>query len=81
MSVKRCIVRILRDGRLDWPYENAVVAGRVSGMGLHTEDFRTDDRGIATIEWYVGDYLDKIYVSGESFDVHFEDGGRYTIPY
>ena len=27
MSVKRCIVRILRDGRLDWPYENAVVAG------------------------------------------------------
>ena len=81
MSANRCRVRVLKNGREDWPYEYAVVAGRVAGLGLHTADFRTDDRGIAIVEWYGGNHLDKIFVSGQTFDVYYEDGETYTIRY
>ena len=81
MRTKWCRVQILKNGRTDWPYEYAVVAGKVSGLGLHTADFRTDDRGFATIEWYGGDHLVKIYVSGKTFDGPFEEGKTYRLPY
>ena len=81
MRTKWCRVQILKNGRRDWPYENAVVAGKVSGLGLHTADFRTDNRGFATIEWVAGDHLEKIFVSGQSFEGYYEEGETYTIPY
>lgn len=82
MSTKWCQVQILKNGRLDWPYENAVVAGKVLGIfGGMTSDYRTDDRGIAIIEWQRGDHLEKIYVSGQTFDGPFENGRSYRLPY
>lgn len=81
MRAKWCRVQILKNGRPDWPFENAVVAGKVSGLGLHTADFRTDSRGFVTIEWYGGDHLERIYVSGQSFDVYYEEGQTYTLSY
>ena len=82
MRTKWCRVQILKNGRSDWPYEYAVVAGKVSGiLGGHTADYRTDARGFATIEWYGGDHLDKIYVSGQTFDGPFEEGETYQLPY
>ena len=82
MRAKWCQVQILKNGRLDWPFENAKVAGKVSGfVGGMTADFRTDDRGIAIVEWYGGDHLDKLYVSGKTFDGPFEEGRSYRIPY
>lgn len=82
MRAKRCVVQVLRDGRSDWPYVNAVVTGKVSGLGGgHTADFRTDDKGIATVEWYGGDHLERIYVSGKTFNGPFEEGGFYPLKY
>ena len=82
MKAKWCEVQILKNGRSDWPYENAVVTGKVSGfVGGHTSDFRTDDRGRAIIEWYGGDHLERIYVSGKTFEGPFEEGRFYRLSY
>lgn len=82
MSAKWCQVQVLRNGRTDWPYEYAKVAGEVSGfVGGMTSDFRTDDRGIAIVEWYSGDYLKKLYISGKTFEGPFENGRSYKISY
>lgn len=82
MSVKWCKVQVLKDGRSDWPFAYAVVAGSVSGfVGGMTQDFRTDEQGIAIVEWYSGDHLDKLFVSGQTFRGPFENGGTYLINY
>jgi len=81
MRPKWCEVRILKNGRMDWPYEHARVAGLVSGIGGMTQDFFTDDRGIAIVEWYSGDHLKKLYVSGQTFDGPFEEGRSYRLSY
>ena len=77
-----CQVQVLKNGRLDWPYEYACVSAKVEGiLGGMTRDVRTDDRGIATIEWSSDDDLEKIYVSGQTFYGPFESGRRYTLNY
>lgn len=77
-----CEVQVLKNGRYDWPYEYACVSAKVSGFfGGMTRDFRTDDRGIAIIEWSSDDDLDTIFVSGQSFPGPFQNGRRYIIPY
>lgn len=79
---KWCQVQVLKDGRLDWPYEYAKVSGATPGFfGGFTSEVRTDDRGIAILEWSSGDYLEKIYVSGQTFNGPFEDGRSYRLPY
>ena len=79
MKTQWCEVEVLKNGRMDWPFINAVVSGVVSGG--HTEDFRTDDRGIARIMWYSDGDLKKIYVSGHTFEGPFENGRKYTLSY
>lgn len=77
-----CEVQVLKNGRLDWPYEYARVSAKVGGFfGGMTSDVRTDDRGIATIEWSGDADLEAIYVSGQTFHGRFENGRRYTINY
>ena len=77
-----CQVRVLKNGRLDWPYEYARVSALVEGfMGGMTRDVRTDDRGFATIEWSSGNDLEKIFVSGQTFYGPFENGRSYTLNY
>ncbi len=78
---KWCTVRVLKNGRQDWPYGYATVAGKVSGWGGITSDVETDDEGYATLEWELGDHLEKIYVSGQTFQGPFEEGRRYTLRY
>ncbi len=79
---KWCQVQVLKNGRLDWPYEYACVSAKVEGFfGGMTEDVRTDDRGIATIEWSSDNDLEKIFVSGRTFDGPFENGRMYRLPY
>ena len=77
-----CEVQVLKNGRLDWPYEYACVAAKVKGVfGGHTSDVRTDDRGIAVIEWSSDNDLETIYVSGQSFHGPFQNGRKYTLNY
>lgn len=77
-----CEVQVLKNGRLDWPYEYAEVSAKVKGFfGGFTEDVRTDDRGIAIIEWSSNDDLETIYVSGQTFRGPFESGRRYRLTY
>lgn len=77
-----CQVQVLKNGRLDWPYEYAKVSGATPGFfGGSTSTVRTDSRGIATLQWSSGDYLEKIYVSGQTFNGPFEDGRSYTLRY
>ena len=77
-----CQVRILKNGRTDWPYEYACVAAKVDGFfGGMTRDVRTDDRGIAIIEWSSDNDLEEIYVSGQTFHGPFENGRSYTLNY
>jgi hypothetical protein len=79
---KWCQVQVLKNGRLDWPYEYARVSAKVEGFfGGMTRDVRTDDRGIATIEWSSDNDLEEIYVSGQTFDGPFENGRMYKLPY
>lgn len=67
---------------MDWPYEYATVAAEVDGFfGGMTRDVRTDDRGIAVIEWSSDNNLKKIFVSGQTFEGPFENGRTYTLPY
>lgn len=77
-----CEVQVLKNGRLDWPYENARVSAKVGGFfGGMTSEVRTDDRGIAIIEWSSDADLEKIYVSGQTFDGPFENGRKYRLNY
>lgn len=77
-----CEVQVLKNGRLDWPYENARVSAKVKGFfGGMTSEVRTDDRGIAIIEWSSDADLEKIYVSGQTFDGPFENGRKYRLNY
>ncbi len=77
-----CQVQVLKNGRLDWPYEYARVSAKVEGFfGGMTCNVRTDDRGIATIEWSSDNDLEKIYVSGRTFDGPFENGRCYRLNY
>lgn len=77
-----CEVQVLKNGRLDWPYEYASVSAKVCGfLGGMTSDVRTDDRGIAIIEWSSDNDLETIYVSGQSFRGPFESGRRYRLNY
>lgn len=85
---KWCKVRVLKNGREDWPYKYAKVSGEVSGFwGGFTPEVETDERGIAKIEWELGDHLDKIYVGGGLFQASkefkgpFEEGETYEITY
>lgn len=82
MATKWCEIQILKNGRLDWPYEYAEVCGKTSGfMGGFTEDVRTDDEGKAIIEWVGGDHLEKIYCEGQTFEGPFENGRFYRRSY
>lgn len=82
MSEKWCEIRVLKDGRTDWPFVYAKVAGKVPGfIGGMTSDFRTDDRGITIVKWCGGDYLKELYISGRTFEGPFESGRSYTISY
>ena len=77
-----CEVQVLKNGRLDWPYENARVSAKVKGFfGGMTSEVRTDDRGIAIIKWSSDADLEKIYVSGQTFDGPFENGRKYRLNY
>ena len=77
-----CQVKVLKNGRSDWPYEYACVSAMVGGFpGGMTRDVRTDDRGIAIIEWSSDNDLEKIYVSGQTFPGPFESGRSYILPY
>ena len=77
-----CEVRILKNGRDDWPYEYATISAKVKGFfGGFTREVHTDDRGIATIEWSSDDDLEAIYVSGKTFHGRFESGRYYTLRY
>ncbi len=77
-----CQVKVLKNGRSDWPYEYACVSAMVGGFpGGMTRDVRTDDRGIAIIEWSSDNDLEKIYVSGQTFPGPFENGRSYILPY
>ena len=55
-----------------------MVGGFPGGM---TRDVRTDDRGIAIIEWSSDNDLEKIYVSGQTFPGPLEHGRSYILPY
>ena len=77
-----CEIQVLKNGRLDWPYEYASVSASVSGFfGGMTSEVRTDDRGIAIIEWSSDKDLDTIFVSGQSFRGPFESGRKYRLNY
>lgn len=77
-----CEVQVLKNGRLDWPYVNARVSAKVKGFfGGMTSEVRTDDRGIAIIEWSSDADLEKIYVSGQTFEGPFENGRKYILRY
>ena len=77
-----CQVQVLKNGRLDWPYEYAYVSAKVEGfLGEMTRDVRTDDKGIAIIEWSSDNDLEKIYVSGQTFYGPFENGRNYRLNY
>ena len=77
-----CEVQILKNGRLDWPFEYACVSAKVKGFfGGMTRDVRTDDRGIVIIEWSSSNDLEKIYVSGQTFEGPFENGRKYRLTY
>ena len=77
-----CQVRVLKNGRIDWPYEYVCVAAKIGDFfGGMTRNVRTDDRGIAIIEWSSNNDLEKIYVSGQTFYGPFENGRSYTLNY
>lgn len=77
-----CEVQVLKNGRLDWPYEYACVSAKIQGFfGGMTSDVRTDARGIAIIEWSSDNDLETIFVSGQSFPGPFESGGKYRLKY
>lgn len=84
---KWCEVIVFKHGRMDWPLENAIVSGVVSGCGLHTPDVRTDRSGKATITWASGGHLEKIYVKGGLFEPTvsyqgpFEEGETRKLNY
>ena len=77
-----CEVEVLKNGRLDWPYEYAKVSGKVKGFfGGMTQEVRTDDRGIAILEWSSDADLEAIYVSGQTFHGTYENGRHYRLNY
>lgn len=77
-----CQVQVLKNGRIDGPHEYACVAAKIDDFfGGMTHDVRTDDRGIAIIEWSSKNDLEKINVSGRTFYGPFENGQSYTLNY
>jgi hypothetical protein len=84
---KRVEVRILKDGRYDWPCRYAKVSGRKSNGDWVDANARTDDDGYATIEWEMGsDYLECICVDealarNRYINGYFQSGRSYTLRY
>lgn len=77
-----CEVRVYKNGRTDWPYEYASVSAKVKGFfGGMVSTVRTDDRGVAILEWSSNDDLETIFISGQSFSGPFESGRVYTFNY
>jgi len=75
-------VRVLKRGNYGrtWPLEYCKVSGSISGfIGGMTRDFRTDDRGIAELEWSNDNDLKCLYIKGERYDGPFESGRSCTI--
>ena len=61
-----------------WPWEYCEVTGEVSGVfrGM-TESVRTDDRGIARINWSGNNDLECLFIRGRRINGPFESGRTY----
>ncbi len=71
-------VKVFKNGR---PEPDIEVSGGAN-HGWHafgTDEYTTDDEGIATIEWSTDTYLDTIYIEGTAYRGEFYDGGRKRI--